>query len=152
VAAGLRVGFVAAPTDWVPAIERIIRATTWNTPCVLTAIACGWLEDGTIAELEANKRKDAIARQSLASEVLSGLRCVSHPASYFLWLPLGDEVRADQIAMALVRQRIAVSTAEPFATSEHVPHAIRLALGSLELSALGDALEKVRKVIGNYSY
>jgi DNA-binding transcriptional MocR family regulator len=40
VATGLRVGFVAAPAPVVPAIERAIRATTWNTPAVTTAIAC----------------------------------------------------------------------------------------------------------------
>ena len=79
-------------------------------------------------------------------------RCVRHPASYFLWLPLSEEVRADQVAMALVRERISVSTAEPFATSVHLPHAIRLALGSVELDALRDALEKVKRVIGDYSY
>src|SRR6218665_2460840 len=35
VATGLRVGFVAAPSQWVPALERAIRATTWNTPSVM---------------------------------------------------------------------------------------------------------------------
>ena len=54
--------------------------------------------------------------------------------------------------MALMRERISVSTAEPFATSAHLPHAIRLALGSVELDALREALEKVRRVIGDYSY
>ncbi|GAB3625897.1 GntR family transcriptional regulator [Pandoraea terrae] len=152
VATGLRVGFVAAPAKWVPAIERAIRATTWNTPGVMTAIACGWLDDGTVARLEAEKRQDAMTRQSLAGDVLAGLRCVRHPASYFLWLPLAEEVRADQVAMALERERISVSTAEPFATSAHVPHAIRLALGSAELNALKEALEKVKRVIGTYSY
>ncbi len=47
VATGLRVGFVAAPATLVPAIERAIRATTWNTPAIMTAIACRWLDDGT---------------------------------------------------------------------------------------------------------
>ncbi|WP_122845103.1 aminotransferase class I/II-fold pyridoxal phosphate-dependent enzyme, partial [Pseudomonas viridiflava] len=37
VATGLRVGFVAAPLDKVSAMERTIRATTWNTPGELTA-------------------------------------------------------------------------------------------------------------------
>ncbi|RJG01296.1 PLP-dependent aminotransferase family protein [Noviherbaspirillum sedimenti] len=152
VATGLRVGFVAAPARWVPAIERAIRATTWNTPGVMTAIACGWLDDGTVVRLEAEKRRDAMVRQSIAGEVLAGLRCVRHPASYFLWLPMPEEVRADQVAMALTRERISVSTAEPFATSAHVPHAIRLALGSVELDALREALEKVKRVIGDYAF
>lgn len=152
VATGLRVGFIAAPAKWVPAIERAIRATIWNTPGVMTAIACGWLDDGTVARLEVEKRQDAKIRQSLASNLLSGIRYISHPASYFLWLPLGEEVRADQIVTALMQEHISVSTAEPFATSAHVPHAIRLALGSVELDVLQGALKKVKRVIDTYSY
>jgi DNA-binding transcriptional MocR family regulator len=147
VATGLRVGFVAAPAEWVPRLERAIRATTWNTPGVMTAIACGWLEDGTVTRLESHKRRDATVRQAIAAEVLAGLRCVRHPSSYFVWLPLPEEVRADRLATALMRDRISVSTAEPFATSTQVPHAIRLALGSVELDTLRGVLEKVRGAI-----
>eukprot|EP01136_Pigoraptor_vietnamica_P019755 Opistho-1_new@67742 len=147
VATGLRVGCVAAPPQWVGQIERAIRATTWNTPGVMTAITCGWLDDGTVDRLEAGKRQDARARQQLAAQVLGSLRRVSHPASYFVWLPLAEEVRADQVAAALMRERISVSTAEPFSTSAQVPHAIRLALGSVDYDMLREALEKVAEVI-----
>ena len=152
VATGLRVGFVTAPAAWVSKIERAIRATTWNTPGVMTAIACGWLEDGTVTRLEADKRQDAMTRQKIADVVLTGLRCVRHPGSYFVWLPLAEEVRADKVATALMSHRISVSTAEPFATSAQVPHALRLALGSVELDALRDALEKVKRVINDQPY
>lgn len=151
IATGLRVGFVAAPPGKVPALERAIRATTWNTPGVLTAITCAWLDDGTVRQLEAQKRADAQARQALAAELLQGLRCITHPNSYFLWLPLGEDARADQIALALMHEQVAVSTAEPFATSVHVPHAIRLALGSVDLSSLREALIKVKRVVGAYT-
>lgn len=147
VATGLRVGFVAAPAPWVPQLERAIRATTWNTPGVMTAIGCVWLEDGTVARLESEKRHDAILRQTIATEVFGRMKLVRHPASYFIWLPLPEDVRADQVAAALMRERIAVSTAEPFATSANVPHAIRLALGSVGLDTLRDALQKVRRVV-----
>lgn len=152
VATGLRVGCVAAPPQWVGQIERAIRATTWNTPGVMTAITCGWLDDGTVDRLEAGKRQDARARQQLAAQVLGSLRRVSHPASYFVWLPLAEEVRADQVAAALMRERISVSTAEPFATSTQVPHAIRLALGSVDFDTLREALEKVAEVIAAHTF
>jgi DNA-binding transcriptional MocR family regulator len=152
VATGLRVGFVAAPVQWVPKLERAIRATTWNTPGVMTAIACGWLDDGTVARLESEKRRDAMARQAIAADILARMHCVRHPASYFVWLSLPEEVRADQIATALMRDRVSVSTAEPFATSAQVPHAIRLALGSVELSTLRSALEQVMRVIDRQAY
>ncbi|AKJ30827.1 PLP-dependent aminotransferase family protein [Caldimonas brevitalea] len=152
VATGLRVGFVAAPLESVPKIERAIRATTWNTPGVMTAITCGWLGDGTVARLESEKRQDAARRQRLAAEVLAHRQRVCHPLSYFVWLPLPPEVRADKVAMALLRAGILVSTAEPFSTSPRVPHAIRLALGSVELDALEAALRKVDRVIEDQTY
>jgi len=147
VATGLRVGFIAAPLAWVKPLERTIMATTWNVPGVMSAIAVAWIEDGTVAQLEAQKREDARARQAVAAQVLQGLGAVSHPASYFLWLPLAEDARADQVAMSLQREGICVSTAEPFAVSAHVPHALRLALGSVEMGALREALVKVRRAV-----
>lgn len=147
VATGLRVGFLAAPAAWVKKLERTIMATTWNVPGVMSALAVAWIEDGTVAHLEAQKRQDAQARQALAAQVLDGVNYISHASSYFLWLPLGEDVRADQVAMALQREGISVSTAEPFAVSATVPHALRLALGSVDMQALREALVKVREVV-----
>jgi DNA-binding transcriptional MocR family regulator len=151
VATGLRVGFVAAPLEKVPAIERTIRATTWNTPGVMTALACAWLDDGTVDKLEAQKRADAQARQALAGKLLAGLPWIGHPCSYFLWLPLGEDARADQIAVALMQEQVAVSTAEPFSIAPSVPHAIRLALGSVDMEALRTALITVKRIVGAYA-
>jgi DNA-binding transcriptional MocR family regulator len=148
VATGLRFGFVVAPPALVPKLERAIRATTWSTPGVTTAIACQWLADGTVDRLEAEKRDDARRRQAVADEVLAGLRCLRHPASYFTWLVLPEETRADRVAAALMREGVSVSTAEPFATTRHVPRAIRLALGSVPLDGLRAALRTVKRVVG----
>lgn len=150
IATGLRVGFIAAPLPTVPALERIIRATTWNTPGVMTAMVCAWLDDGTVIELEEQKRNDAKARQALAVELLQGLTCIGHPSSYFVWLPLPEDVRADQIVVELMHEQISVTTAEPFSVSTHVPHAIRLALGSVDMAVLRQALITVRKIIAAY--
>jgi len=152
VATGLRVGFIAAAESHVPAIERAIRATTWNTPGIVTAIACRWLDDGTVRQLEAAKRDDARARQSIARDALGDLPCVTHPTSYFVWLPLPEDARADRIAASLARERISVSTGEPYATSIHVPQAIRIALGSTDLATLRESLGTVRDVISSDPY
>ncbi len=152
VATGLRIGFLAAPAPLVPGIERAIRATTWNTPAITTAIACRWLSDGTVERLEAEKRLDAAQRQSIARAALAGLPCVGHPSSYFIWLPLAEDSRADRLAGSLVHERISVSTAEPFATSAHVPQAIRLALGSTDLDTLRATLSAVRQAVEDDQY
>ena len=152
VATGLRFGFVVAPTRFIEAFERAIHATIWNAPALMTAIATGWLNDGTVTRLEAEKRADARRRQALARNVLDGLELVGHPSSYFLWLPLPDEARADQVAVALKRESVSVSTAEPFATTKNPPHAIRLALGSVSLDVLAESLEVVKRVIEAHTY
>jgi DNA-binding transcriptional MocR family regulator len=152
VATGLRVGFVCAPREWIPRLERAIRATTWNTPAAMTAIACNWMEDGTVARLEDDKRRDATLRQNLVADVLGRLKRISHHASYFVWIPLEQEVRADAVAMALMRERISVSTALPFSTSTNVPHAIRLAIGSVDLATLRRSLETVARVIAELTF
>jgi DNA-binding transcriptional MocR family regulator len=152
VATGLRVGFVCAPGEWIAKLERAIRATTWNTPAIMTAIGCGWMEDGTVARLEEEKRRDAAMRQGLVANILGQLKRVRHPSSYFVWLPLAQEVRADEIAMALMREQVSVSTALPFSTSAHVPHAIRLAIGSVDLATLRRSLEIVARVIAERTY
>ena len=152
VATGLRFGFLAAPTPFIEDLTRAIRATTWNTPALMTAIATGWLNDDTVTRLEAEKRADARRRQAVAREVLDGLEFVAHPSSYFLWLPLPGEARADQVAAALMRENVSVSVAEPFATTKHPPHAIRLALGSVAIEVLAESLETVKQMIAEYTF
>ncbi|MYX94892.1 aminotransferase class I/II-fold pyridoxal phosphate-dependent enzyme [Streptomyces sp. SID486] len=146
IATGLRVGFVVAPPPAVPSLERAIRATTWNTPALTTAIACRWLDDGTVNRLEAQKRDDAKSRQAIVRQELTDLPLIGHPSSYFTWLPLPEDARADRLTATLARRHISVTTAEPFTTSTHTPQAIRLALGSTDLDTLRSALRTVRRV------
>ena len=53
--------------------------------------------------------------------------------------------------MALMREQVSVSSAQPFATSIHVPRAIRLALGSVDMESLREGLAKVKWVVDAYS-
>lgn len=152
VAAGLRFGFLCAPVAFVPRISRAIRATVWNTPTLVTSLCCNWLQDGTVARLEQDKRRDAGARQAIAAKALAGFRTIRHPASYFVWLSMPDEVRADAVAMRLEREGILVSTAAPYAMGAQPPHAIRLALGSISHARLKLALEAVARAVASLSY
>lgn len=152
IATGLRVGVVISPPRYRPEIERAIRATTWNTPTLISSLICAWIEDGTVARFEMQKRQDARQRQQVAREVLCGLPVVSHPDSYFVWLPLGEESRADRLANALMERRISVSTAEPFCVSATIPQALRIALGSVPFDSLRPALLSVRDAVGYEQY
>ena len=147
VATGLRVGAVVCPARLRPALERAVRATAWNTPSIMATMVCNWIQDGTVARFETLKRRDARQRQAILRDVLADLPFIAHPASYFAWLPLAEESRADRVVKALMNHNISVSTAEPFSTAGTTPQAIRLALGSVPVETLRHALEKVREVV-----
>lgn len=147
VASGLRLGFIVAPLEMIPALERAIRVSTWSTPSLTVTLGCRWIESGLVDSLEEQKRNDARRRQQLAARVLKGCDYQAYPSSYFLWLKLPEGLRADAVVSALEQQGITVTSAEPFATTAHVPQALRLALGSIGLPLLQQALEKVRNEI-----
>lgn len=147
VATGLRVGAVVCPDAYRFALERAVRATTWNTPSVMTALVCHWIQDGTVARLETLKRRDARQRQAVLREMLGNIPCITNPSSYFAWLPLPDESRADRVVKNLMGNNISVSTAAPFSTSLTTPQAIRIALGSVTIDNLRKALAKVREAV-----
>ena len=147
IATGLRVGALVAPSRHVPAIERAIRATSWNTPALVTALVCNWIKDGTAALLEQQKREDARRRQRLVRGLKFSPAPAGHENSYFSWLPLGEDVRAEPVVRLLMDEGISVSTAAPFSTTAHPPQALRLALGSVSLDNLLPALAKVKAAI-----
>ena len=113
----------------------------------MTALVCNWILDGTVARFETLKRRDAHQRQAVLKAALGDISCITHPDSYFAWIPLPDEARADRIAQALMDDNISVSTAEPFCTSLVVPQALRVALGSIAMEDLHAALVKVREAV-----
>lgn len=113
----------------------------------MTAMVCHWIQDGTVSRFETLKRRDARQRQTVLKAVLGDLPCITHTDSYFAWLPLADEARADRVVKALMDNHISVSTAEPFSTSGTVPQAIRIALGSVTIENLRHALLQVRAAV-----
>ena len=98
-------------------------------------------------DLEALAPERTVHVSGFSKNIATGLR-----VGHFLWLPLPEGVRADQVVARLLQASVAVSSAEPFSTSEQVPHALRLALGSLPLEQLQTALDKVRQTIDHFTY
>ena len=108
-----------------------------------------------MARWRALKRRNARMRDSgsrWSARYFGGFPVVSHPDSYFVWLPLGEESRADRLANALMERRISVSTAEPFCVSATIPQALRIALGSVPFDSLRPALLSVRDAVEYEQY
>jgi DNA-binding transcriptional MocR family regulator len=147
VASGLRFGYVVVPDERAAQIKRVVRASYWSLSSLVTAIATRWMANGTVARQEQWLREDARRRQAVARERLHGMAMVAHPSSLFLWLPLPEGLRMDQVVSALAADGIAASKAEAYATTRHAPHALRLGLSSMPLARVGPVLAQVRAII-----
>ncbi|MFD7829834.1 PLP-dependent aminotransferase family protein [Kitasatospora sp. NPDC059803] len=147
VAPGLRFGFAVLPGRLLRAATSSLRAAAWGAPGLVTALATGWLADGTVARLERHRRADAAARQRIAATALGGLDVTAHPASYLVWLGLAEHQRPDRVAAVLAGEGILVSTADAFATGPHHPRAVRLALATPPLDALAGVLGRLRAAV-----
>ncbi|BAX99012.1 putative transcriptional regulator, GntR family protein [Mycobacteroides stephanolepidis] len=143
LAAGLRIGYVVAPSAERPDLIRALRATSWGASTIASALTTRWLTDGTAAQLEELRRADARRRQSIARRELAGLTYHAHPGSYSGWLVLPEHARNDVIASDLADLGIMVSTADAFSTAPHAPNALRLALATPELPDLAAALRQI---------
>ena len=142
---GLRVGYLIAPETHLPRLSSAIRATTWNTPALMTALVTGWIEDGTLETGEETRRRDGAERQTLICRMLPDLPLVSHRNAGFAWVPLPRGCRAEPLVARLREQGVAVSPGDPYAVEEPAPQAIRLAFGGVPLSELKTALATIRR-------
>ncbi|GAA3388909.1 aminotransferase-like domain-containing protein [Cryptosporangium minutisporangium] len=147
LASGVRLGFAVVPEPLAKACAASLRASTWGLPALVSALATGWIADGTLTRLEKRRRDDARARQIVARTALADLDVTAHPASYFSWLRLEPHLRRDRVAAALAQEGILVSTADAFATDGNPPQALRLALSEPPLEDLPAVLTRLRAVL-----
>jgi DNA-binding transcriptional MocR family regulator len=129
---GLSGGMLVIPSD---ALRRraagAIRAGAWHAAPLGLAAATHWMESGLLAEMEARKRADARARQTVLREALAGHALLGDPRAYHLWLELPEPWRADFFAAAAMRQGVAVTPSGAFAASAgHAPNGVRIAFSS----------------------
>ncbi|GAB1817020.1 aminotransferase-like domain-containing protein [Herbidospora sp. RD11066] len=146
LATGLRVGFLVAPDEHLPALTTMLRASTWGTPALTTALAARWLRDGTVVKLDDHHRADARRRQEIALAELGDLGWRAHPASSFGWLPLPEEIRSDTAAADLASQGILVAASDAFAVPPYTANGLRLALANPPLDDLPAILRVIRGI------
>ncbi len=147
IATGLRMGYVIAGDPHVERLLEAIRATTWNTPALISGLVTGWIQDGTLATSEENRRLDGAERQRLLHSALAETGVQSHRHAGFAWLPLAKGVRTEPIVTRLKENGIVASGAEPFATTVAVPQALRLAFGGVPKDELNAVFQTIRDAV-----
>ncbi len=131
IAGGLRIGFIHAPSRWLPRLIQAIQATLWNVSPISLEIFDILQKEGITERIIRQKRKDALKRYTLAQHYFSDLNPTLHPQSTFFWLPLPEGWTQTQLCIEAERKGVMVSPAETFAINEKdAPHAVRICHGT----------------------
>jgi len=127
LAPGLRTAWLMVPPEQGGRAAEMIRATIWSTPPLGPAIASLWVADGTAGALEAERRREAAARQGIAAAVLPASSCRTRPTSMHVWLELPAGMRAQAMVEQAAAAGVRIMPGAAFGIG-CAPNAVRLSL------------------------
>src|ERR1700704_90642 len=148
IAPGLSLGFIVPPRRLRESVMASVRSGGWTASGFAFAAAQRMMGDGTVAELTRLKRLDALARQKLAADRLSGFEVQTNEKSYHLWLTLPAHWRSQTFVAAAARRDIALTPSTTFAVIPgHAPNAVRLALAAPTMDQLDSGLRTLAAML-----
>ena len=130
---GGRLGYLVAPSPEAAraTLDRFYGMSSWF-PAAMSAELIGlWLDDGTMAEMVDGVRQEAIERQKIARDCLSGIQYRARPDGLFLWVELDGIIDQDVLVSQCAEQNVIIRPGRLFATDiEKSPNAVRIVVGS----------------------
>lgn len=145
---GLRVGYLAIPSESRDAFAQVVRSTTWMATPLTAEIATNWIQNGTGLRLIHQHKEEAIIRQQMAHDILGDWDIQAYRAGYHLWLSLPEGWNPDQFALEARLRQVAVSPAGTFALNRAAPSGVRLCLcAPTQRSTLRQALEIIADLL-----
>lgn len=150
VAAGLRVGWIAASPDLLERIDPHTRATHWSVSPLNLQIACQWIGEGTAARRLAQQREEVEQRWRLARRWLGEALLTREAPSPHIWVR--TPACAETLAAACRQRGVEVVPASVFAVGGEAVKAVRISLSAaVSRAQLTQGLEIVRAVLDDGS-
>lgn len=143
IGAGLRAAYVVAPEArqaWP--FAAVMRAANIMASPLTVALATRWIEDGTADAILRFIRKEAIARQQMAAEILPGGSFKADPLAFNLWAPLPPAWTRSSFIGHMRATGLGIVASDAFTVDGPPPEAVRVCLGGpLPRERLRGALE-----------
>lgn len=130
IGAGLRAAYVVAPNaraGW-PFVAALKAANVMASP-LTSALATRWIEDGTADTLLRFIRRETMARQQLAAEILPAGSYRSDPLSFNLWVELPKPWTRAAFVERMRQTGVGVVASDAFTVGAEPPEAVRVCLG-----------------------
>ncbi|MDH0300441.1 PLP-dependent aminotransferase family protein [Pseudomonas sp. GD04091] len=131
VAAGLRLGWIAASPEWLRQVDPYTQATHWPVSPLTLHIACQWLGDGTAARRLAWQRRETEERWRLARALFPMLEGMPSPHA---WLTVPGDTEA--LVSACREHAVEIVPASVFAIGTQAVQAVRISLSAAASRAL----------------
>jgi DNA-binding transcriptional MocR family regulator len=145
----LRVAYVLVPkaADALQ-LASVTRAMMLMAPPLMSALASSWIVDGTLETVTTAIRRETLARQTLASSLLSAFDRCANMFGHHLWLRLPIGQRADDLVEAAVRAGVLIVPSSAFAVGKCAAEAVRISLGvAHDRSELEDGLNQLASLV-----
>jgi DNA-binding transcriptional MocR family regulator len=154
IGAGLRIAYLVAPDQrrlWP--VNSILRTASVMASPLTTALSTQWIEDGTADQVVAAVRKESIARQKLAADILPKRSYVAHPEGFHLWMALPAPWQRSAFAARMRSSDMSVVVSDAFAVSQPPIEAVRISLGGvLSRAEVRTALEFLAHILENETH
>jgi DNA-binding transcriptional MocR family regulator len=157
VASGVRIAYAVLPDARHAArFAATMHATVVMAAPLMAALATRWIADGTAAAALAAIRRETLARQQLAAEILDPAWVVTQPEALHLWLRLPKPWSRGVLMQHLRACGIGVVVSDAFCVAATPPEAVRVCLGGpagrddlkRALGILADALQQSPSFVG----
>ncbi|WAG77349.1 PLP-dependent aminotransferase family protein [Metapseudomonas furukawaii] len=131
VAAGLRVGYLHAPTALLGRLALALRGSCWMATPLAMELASEWIESGIAEQLLRQQISELERRKALVEGLLEGLSFRTHPQSPHYWVEVPEPWRASDVEADLKLKNFLISTAEAFAVGRAaVPQFVRVSVSN----------------------
>lgn len=131
VAAGLRVGYLHAPSALLSRIAAALRASCWMATPLAMELASNWIDNGTASELLRQQIVEIGRRKALVQGLLTGLSYRTHAHCPHFWIEVPEPWRASDVQAELKLKNYLIATAESFAVGRAaVPQFVRASVSN----------------------
>ncbi|MGH6763789.1 MAG: PLP-dependent aminotransferase family protein [Phyllobacterium sp.] len=130
VTPALRIAYVACPnTVHALQLSAVLRITNPMAPPLMSALATGWIADGSLDAIRSALRKENRERQQIAASILGHSTFAAHPCGHHIWLSLPQQWHASSFTEIANRSGLAVVASDAFDISGKPENAVRVSLG-----------------------